>query len=245
MAESDQKDSNLLSLSGEIRNRIYRLIAVHEQPIQIYALPQAVENSIMLSPRVPALAMVCKTIYEEIITIFSQENMFHFTEYSLGEEHLKLFRKRARRSANKMSAVKITTTFMGTSGSEGTLIHLTLKATDTGIAISDVSYNSVRMRTVMDGICSCSIRKHAESEVTTLLDFLEYYLEKDGSWKGDDRGLLFCGTCNRYIVFCEKRLHAGEYALMSDEEGKADKSHTCEERGKSSKPLGNSALSSL
>lgn len=199
MAESEQGDSRLLSLPGEIRNRIYRLIAIHQQPIQLSATPQIAGNTIKFSPRIPALAVACKTTYEEIKTIFYQENTFHFTEYSLRNEHIKTFRTRAGDSAAKLTGIKITRVF-GV-GFFGCTVTFTAKATDAGITISDVSYHYVGGPQrydgdeIADGVCWCRIRKMAELSTKPLLDFLKEYLDIDGRWKGSKQRVALCMSC--------------------------------------------------
>jgi hypothetical protein len=218
MAESDQQDSRLLSLPGEIRNRIYRFIAVHQEPVQIFAWPQTTGSTIKFSPRIPALAIACKTTYEEIKAIFYEENTFRFTEYSLNHGRLETFRERAGDSASKLTAIKITRVYG--IGIFGCTLSFTARVTNAGITISDVSYCYVGGQRpynvrVVDGVCLCRTRKLAGMSTKPLLDFLEEYLEIDGRWKGSTQRLALCTSCKKYSIVCDEHLrkHSGELTL--------------------------------
>lgn len=108
MENPERLESALLLLPGEIRNRIYRLVAVHPEPIRVLGYSQLEDDNIMLTPRISGLAMTCQKTYDEIKRIYYEENVFNFTEYALRKERLKTFNIRAAESASKITAIKIT-----------------------------------------------------------------------------------------------------------------------------------------
>ena len=217
MDESNHQGTGFLSLPGEIRNRIYRLIIVHQEPVKVFAWPQTGNDAINFSPRIPALAVACHTTYKEIRTIFYQENTFRLTECSLRNKRLDTFRQRAGESAAKLKAIKITRNYR-VDGMLAYMFSFTARATDTGTTVSDVSYRHLGTRIdncddfVISSVCLCKIQKLGESSTKPPLDFLEDYLEIGGRQPGGKQRVVYCMSCNKYGIVCDEYIqkHLGE-----------------------------------
>ncbi|KAI6827283.1 hypothetical protein KC340_g9704 [Hortaea werneckii] len=65
-------DSSLLSLPGELRNRIWRLLVVREEPILAFAAAGTLQHRVV----VPRLAHTGRSVRHEILSIYYSENSF-------------------------------------------------------------------------------------------------------------------------------------------------------------------------
>src|SRR5882762_3499104 len=75
---------NFLSLPGELRNRIYELLVLHQEPINIseyLSLPGELRNRIY--KLTPGLLRTSKTVHREASSLLYSQNRFDFTEVSL------------------------------------------------------------------------------------------------------------------------------------------------------------------
>ncbi|KAI7263898.1 hypothetical protein KC343_g10859 [Hortaea werneckii] len=68
----DPQTSLLLSLPGELRNRIWRLLVVREEPILAFAAAGSLQHRVV----VPRLAHTGRSIRHEILSIYYSENSF-------------------------------------------------------------------------------------------------------------------------------------------------------------------------
>jgi hypothetical protein len=214
MSELEPQQSRLLSLPGEIRNRIYRLVAVHREPVYVTGSPQSTDGKINFSPRLPGLGLACQKTYDEIKRIYYEENTFNFTEYALRRERLKTFRVRAAQSASKLIAVKITrATGVGFFGCK---LQFTIKVTDDSIGLSEFVDEFVNAPRRLqnrgingtDGICHCLVDKlaaRASKSSWSLLDFVDEYLHIDGKLDGDGATqLAHCSGCDKHVMVSSK-----------------------------------------
>ncbi|RMY89668.1 hypothetical protein D0861_04113 [Hortaea werneckii] len=70
--DHDPSFSSLLSLPGELRNRIWRLLVVREEPILAFAAAGTLQHRVV----VPRLAHTGRSIRYEILSIYYSENSF-------------------------------------------------------------------------------------------------------------------------------------------------------------------------
>ncbi|RMZ23404.1 hypothetical protein D0859_12548 [Hortaea werneckii] len=68
----DPQTSLLLSLPGELRNRIWRLLVVREEPILAFAAAGSLQHRVV----VPRLAHTGRSIRHEVLSIYYSENSF-------------------------------------------------------------------------------------------------------------------------------------------------------------------------
>ena len=198
MVRSDQKASRLFSLPGELRNCIYRHTAVFQEPIVVSAKRDCEfrEEGIKFSRTRPALALTCHTAYNEIKSIFFEENMFDFAAHSL-QSVMQLFRKRAGDSARKLMAVSLSreSRVMELSNWKAfsCTVFFTAKTTNTGIFLSHFHHRheSLLMKIGDESdsedeevknrasICLRLLAKAGAASNGNLLVLLEEYLESD------------------------------------------------------------------
>ena len=223
----DPYASRLLSLPGELRNRIYRLTATHPEPIQITADHDHPEDArIYFSPQAPALALACHMTYNDIRPIFFEENTFEFSEHALRENRLRTFRKQAGDSAEKLTAITIIRNF--TMGFFKSTAQFTAQSTDAGVVLLDCSYyyENFPLGCGTEGdsddegeeyldMCFCRLEKAAAASNGNVLAFLEEYLEIDGVWKGQKPFLSFCYQCKKQIITCRKDWRSNPGTLWS------------------------------
>lgn len=217
MAETNVQTSKLLSLPGELRNRIYRIIAVHQQPIQITAdHTNPKDDRINFWPKAPALSFTCKTMYDDIKTIFFEENTFQFAEQTLRENRLQMFRQQAGKSAGKLRKISIVRIFG--IGWFGCTIRFTAKVLDDTVVLAGYAYDYINVPfSALEEVnghedegtdvrprrmCLCRIKEAAAASDGELLAFLEKYLEVDGVWKSRKPFLGLCNTCARHSITC-------------------------------------------
>lgn len=217
MAEATQQTSRLLSLPGELRNRIYRFIAVHKQPIQITANHTDPEDDqLKFWPKAPALSFTCQTTYNDIKTIFFEENTFQFTEQALRENRLQMFRQQAGKSAEKLTAIKAVRILR--IGYYGCTLRLTMKVIDGTVVLAGYVYDYINLpfgdAEARNGhedegteedprrLCLDGIEEAAAASKGKLMTFLEEYLEVDGTWKGREPFLGICNTCKALSITC-------------------------------------------
>ena len=214
MAEPEHQQSRLLQLPGELRNRIYRLVAVHREPVHVTGSSEPTDGKINFSPRLPGLALACRKTYDEIKGIYYEENTFNFTEYALRGERLETFRERAAQSATKLIRVKITRAIE--IGAFGCTIKFTIKPTDDAICLSEFADEFVNApRRVLDrgthgtdGICHCLVDKlaaRASKSSWSLLDFVDRYLFIARELEGDGgTELEQCRRCGKHLIISTK-----------------------------------------
>ena len=198
----------LLQLPGEIRNRIYHHIVLTRGTIYLSAGPRSDKSSLKYSPPVPPLAFACRRTYGEVKSVYYEENSFHFTEYALRAERIEEFRRRAASSAKKLASITITRAF-GVGVFAGRL-QFTAKRIDGKIQVDDFTSNSFnghfRNRDgCSDGMCYCMVRKLASCSSSTLLEFVEDYLKKDGTWQGEQH-VATCRSCRKSAVVPDARV---------------------------------------
>ncbi|RMY66873.1 hypothetical protein D0863_08157 [Hortaea werneckii] len=70
--DHDPKFSPLLSLPGELRNRIWRLLIVREEPFLAFAAAGSLQHRVV----VPRLAHTGRSIRHEVLSIYYSENSF-------------------------------------------------------------------------------------------------------------------------------------------------------------------------
>ncbi|KAI7163318.1 hypothetical protein KC316_g3626 [Hortaea werneckii] len=70
--DHDPKFSPLLSLPGELRNRIWRLLVVREEPFLAFAAAGSLQHRVV----VPRLAHAGHSIRHEVLSIYYSENSF-------------------------------------------------------------------------------------------------------------------------------------------------------------------------
>ena len=212
MAEPEPQQSRLLSLPGEIRNRIYRLVAVHREPVHLTGSAEPTDHNINFSPRLPGLALACQKTYDEIKRIYYEENTFNFTEYALRLERLTTFRLRAAQSASKVTVIKITRA-LGL-GFFSCKLQFTIRLMDYGISLSEFSDEFVNTPRPLllpnqgvngvNGICHCLVDKlvaKASKSALPLLDFVERCLFLDGKLEGDRAMQLgLCSRCDKLVM---------------------------------------------
>ena len=199
---TDQANSRLLSLPAEIRNHIYRLVAVHQEPIQVTANPKSAK-SISFTPRFPGLALTCRSTLRELEAIFYEENTFDFTEYALRSQPLEAFKQRAGESLSKITTIKITRAIG--SGTFGTRITFTAEVSAKHVSISNFHDEYVNAPlelrfTHINGVggACCCIAEVIAKEAGSLFEFLEQYLDVEGTWKGKHPLVRRCPVCRRY-----------------------------------------------
>lgn len=166
---------------------------------------------IKCTPPVPALALACKLAYNEVRSIYYEENRFHFTKDGLRKRALEEFRRRAGRFADKITAITITRSFRckTTMG----LLEFTVKHQNGEIVIKDLTSSYYRRplnplipaREQPAGkLCSCNVYNLARGKRKPVLEFVEEYFEGDGTWKyGEVRVAIFgpCQSCERHRVY--------------------------------------------
>ena len=205
MAGAVEQTSPFFRLPGELRNRIYRPLAVKQTPIYIWGISESNDAHLVWSPRVPPFMITCRAIYDEVASIYYEENSFHFTEYALTAKRLQIRRQRAGRSASKMTSITITRAFA--IGPFGATLQFSAEMAAGKVGVEKSSSDFVNSpfpgpypSSKVKDLCYCTIRDLAGRSKGSLLDFVEQYLDLDGIWKGEEAEVVRCPECRRCRV---------------------------------------------
>lgn len=211
MAEPNEEEvSPFLKLPGEIKNRIYRLVAVRETPIQLTSQPKADESLLRSYPRPPGLMLACRTTYDELREIYYEENTFHFMEYALRPQHLKAFRERAGRSVKKLTSITVTRAYG--LAYFGAKVQFTVTG-GKAITTSDFSASVVNNPPGSGrSFCGCWLKYVASKWKGSLLDFLENYLRREGTWDGSKAMVDVCPFCRNSFVAARSAKYKDRFA---------------------------------
>ena len=165
---------HLLNLPGEIRNQIYRMLCVSHEPIIAQFRPimkpkkgrgdrAKLFQTTKRFPREPTLALACRQLTKEVLSIFYSENTFVFRRNdeerfrNLNMIHAPIIKKWTpqRDLANSLRCVELHFTIYGTAtgGSKETMIYTLRKQAD---GIIEISNNS---DTVASDYCKCFDRR--------------------------------------------------------------------------------------
>ena len=217
---SAQLTCTLLALPAEIRNHIYRHVAVWPTPVQLTAMPnQDAIDTLRYYPKLPPLILACRTTNEEVKSIYYEENTFHFVEYALRYERIRKFKQRAGKYLNKIPAIVISRAF-GV-GMFGGRLQFTATLSSKGKILlekfsSDV-VNAPRenyMLPEVREICCCAIKRLVKIRKRSLMEFLEQYLDLDRMWRGRQASVALCGACG----LCKVARPAGRQFAWNDED---------------------------
>ena len=157
--------SALFRLPGEIRNRIYRYVAVREEPVELRGCYGY--YSLHSVPRPPSLMSVCSTLFAEVKPIYYEENTFHFKNDAVGRDGQRIFRKRAGSSADKVISIAVSRYFGGHCYPHSMQFSVNKQRTVT---------LTVKVRGGNKMWCCCALQKAAEKRERSLIDFLEAYM---------------------------------------------------------------------
>ena len=104
IASRNDRESPLLKLPGEIRNRIYRYAAVNSTVIHLH--PD------MAKPRHPNIMLACRRLYSEVRASYYEANEFSFTfNQAFTSDFVRRFQRRAGSSSAKVMSVRVTRHF--------------------------------------------------------------------------------------------------------------------------------------
>lgn len=206
--------SPFLKLPGEIKNRIYRYVAVRETPVQLTSQPKADESSLRSYPRPPGLMLACRITYDELREIYYEENTFHFMEYALRPQHLEEFRARAGSSVEKLTSITVTRAY-GV-GYFGAKVQFTVTR-GKAMTISNFSASVVQNPPGSEkSFCGCWLKYVASLWKGSLLDFLENYLRVEGTWDGSKAMVGVCQFCRESFVAAKSAKNKDRFAWKSE-----------------------------
>ncbi|KAF2173708.1 hypothetical protein M409DRAFT_15982 [Zasmidium cellare ATCC 36951] len=83
-----KKKMNIFSLPGELRNRIYQHLVLRDAPINVVELKWTKDRTGYLPALIPqpALAQTCKTLRQEVLSLYCAENRFQVGVTSGGHQ---------------------------------------------------------------------------------------------------------------------------------------------------------------
>ncbi|KAK5123190.1 hypothetical protein LTR85_003389 [Meristemomyces frigidus] len=110
---TDGPKPHLLTLPGELKNRIYRLAVVSGTAVVIASTTPYDDHELDRQPRgatitkTPALLRTCKQLRNEVHKIYFEEISFYFMNHIIYPEAITAFRRMAGTSAKTITSVKV------------------------------------------------------------------------------------------------------------------------------------------
>lgn len=206
MVRAKKRSSHVLHLPGDIRNQIYRHIAVSSAPIHVSAGPQIDDGIIDYSSKATVLAFACHMTHHEVKSIYYGENTFHFTEYALRAKRLTTFRRQAGSSAPRITIIAVTRD-AGVKWFAGKL-QFSAKLVDGKIEVDNFMSDVVSGRiwdpqVKSEDMCCCTVRYLARCWKGTLLGFLDYcvgWMERRQMSKREFRHVRFVESVRQFAL---------------------------------------------
>lgn len=101
---------HLLTLLGELKNRIYRLVTVSTSPVEIWSTTHHPVPSPPYGASItetPALMRTCKQLRHEVHKIYFEENTFAFMYSTIQPNAIETFERMAEASAKKITSIEV------------------------------------------------------------------------------------------------------------------------------------------
>ncbi|KAK5123191.1 hypothetical protein LTR85_003390 [Meristemomyces frigidus] len=155
---SNDQDSQLLKLPGEIRNRIYRYAILQDQPIQLPVAWNERNGYKIVNYRPAPLTIACHKLHREVTPIYLAENNFcltnFFTTTRFHSKHVLHLRRLLGDGAKEMKRITVARRLYNTECHPSIRSTAVLHPTTIEIEISDTKLSGKR-------VCCCSLMQKA------------------------------------------------------------------------------------
>ena len=219
---SREPPPHLLNLPGEIRNQIYRLVCVHSEPIVAQFRPiikprAGVNNDTSRRfPFVPAVAMTCRQLQKEVLSMFYGENKFVFRQSEKQKlKHLAM----TRPDMMEKWSPKF--------GFADALTHVELQFNAKSIFVSKISLNYT-FRKLSDGQMRVSTNSHELHYCTCFDTFLLWDLQEKLEAKISPGDLI--SEARAFVISRAQQLRSDE-SMTQDGAGFTLCKHKCDDCG--------------
>lgn len=197
-----QSKTTLLDLPSEIRKEIYRHLAVFESAIHV-ATNNALYTAVKLIPGLPALTFVNRSIYDEVKSIYYEENAFTFRRNALQYEALRELARKHSRWINRITDVEISKYFYRRNSFRCELDFsvrningkFTLTDLTEDVGTCPISDGGEASRSVAVKACLCEVSSLARTWQSSLMAFVEACSEFEWTWKEEHAQLILCKEC--------------------------------------------------
>ena len=207
MRNTTYRRLNILDLPSEIRKEIYRHLTVHESAINIAtnsanSTNKVFHTSVKLVPGLPLLTFTNRSIYDEVKSVYFQENTFTFRRNALQSEALRYLARKHGRWLDQVTSVEISQYFYRRNSFRCELdfkVEITsgrLALTDlTEDLETDVSNAEDPSKSVSVKACLCEVTSLARRWKFSLIAFVEACADFEWTWQEQHARVVLCDFC--------------------------------------------------